>query len=988
MFEYDKETETIHKTKGLFMRYLLCNRLQIYLLIIFMTIAQNSFAADKSPAKGSTFSHQTENIKVVPHVVIVKFKNRINSARNSLRSGIASVDGMLSSIEATSLEPLLTESRMAKPAFKRLKNVYFAHYRKTISPLIAAKELSRNPAIEYAEPQYIQRIEEAPNDSLYGSQDFLQPINAPQAWDIVKAESSNVVIAIVDGGTDINHVDLAANLWVNPGEIPDNGIDDDHNGKIDDVHGWNFANDSNDPTGLSNTPLNANHGTHTAGLACAVTNNKIGVAGVSWNAKLMAINVSNPDADNELIYGYVGILYAAEMGADVISCSWGALGVASQFEQDVINTVTDLGVAVVAAAGNNNKSAPHYPSAYNNVLSVAAINNDGQKASFSNYGTTIDVAAPGLSLLSTFKNNNYGHISGTSMACPVAAGIVALVKAQHPGWEGIQAAEQVRVTADNIDSQNPAYIGQLGKGRVNALSAVTQSSPSIKIASFTFKDANDDGIIEQGESVAVFLTFTNFLNPAENVNLELQTDDGFVTLNTSQTSIGAIGMMDTVAISTPFRFTVKNSAPNGHPVLFKVLISSGDYHEQDQFKLIIAPTFGDVHINNIASTVTSIGRIGFADDGQNDVREGTGFKYQDGPNLLFEGALIAGTGPDRISDAARGVKINNVLQYDRDFTEVGDQDFEIRTPGHLSDQESYAVFEDTKADNPMNIRITQETFAFNNSPDDDFILFRYTVENLNTTPLDNFHFGLFFDWDMDGETFNTNIADYDSLRRMGYAFDSDGGPKTYVGISVLNEGTISYHAIFNDENDPDNPSWGLYDGFTDEEKWQAISGGVEFKTAGPGDISHAIGTGPFTIDGEAKLALGFALLAGDNLTDLQANADSAKKVWDQLLSTGVGDRDKPTQPGAFALQQNYPNPFNPLTTISYQIPQNNLVELKIYNTLGQLVRTLVDKKQTAGNYSVQWNGLDDNGRQVTSGTFLVKLHAGNFSQVRKMVYLK
>ncbi|NIA30460.1 MAG: S8 family serine peptidase [Actinobacteria bacterium] len=935
-----------------------------------------------------SYQSDNANVKVVPNVVIIKFKERINNAANRSRSGVASVDGVLRSFEITALEPLIRGKRILNPAMKRLENIYFAHYGKNISPEIAAKELSKNPDIEYAEPQYIQMIEDVPNDTLFEQQNFLQVINAPPAWDIVKSESSNVVIAIVDGGTDIHHVDLAANLWVNPGEIADNGIDDDNNGLIDDVHGWNFADSTNDPTGLSNTPANANHGTHTAGLACAVTNNKIGVAGVSWNAKLMAINVSNPAVDRELKNAYVGMFYAVEMGADIISCSWGALGVSSQFEQDVINTVTDMGTAVVAAAGNNNKSAPHYPSAYNNVLSVAAIDNAGQKADFSNYGSTIDVAAPGVSLLSTLKNSNYGTMRGTSMACPVAAGIVALVKAQHPDWRGIQAAEQVRVTADNIDSQNSAYIGQLGKGRVNAFSAVTKSLPSIKIARFSFKDANDDGIIEQGESVDVFLTFTNFLSPAENVNLELQTDDGFVTLGTRQAGIGFIGMMDTVAISTPFRFTVKGNAPNGHPVLFKVLISSGDYQEQDEFTLIIAPTFGDVHINNIASTVTSIGRIGFADNGQNDVRVGTGFKFKDGPNLLFEGALISGTGPDQISDAARGVKINNALQYDRDFTKVGDQDFEIRTPGHLSDQESYAVFEDTNADNPMNIRITQETFAFNNPSDDDFILFRYTVENLKTTPLDNFYLGLFFDWDMDGETFNTNMADYDSVRQMGYAYDSDGGPDTYVGISVLSQGNVSYHAIFNDENAADNPSWGLYDGFTDEEKWQTISGGLEFLTAGPGDISHVIGTGPFTIDGEANLELGFALLAGDNLTDLQANADSAKKIWEQLLSTGVDDRGKPTQPGAFALQQNYPNPFNPLTTISYQIPQNDFVELKIYNTLGQMVRTLVDKKQTAGNYSVQWNGLDENGRQVTSGTFLVKLQAGDFSQVRKMVYLK
>ena len=187
----------------------------------------------------------------------------------------------------------------------------------------------------YAEPKYIHYLfEEIPNDTLYeGNQSaYYEVVDAPEAWGIVKGEQGDAIIAIVDGGTDINHIDLSNNIWQNQAEVEGaTGVDDDGNGFIDDYYGWNFANQSGNPTGLPGTPFNADHGTHTAGIAGAVTNDTTGVAGMSWNATIMGINASDNQTDRVITYGLEGIIYAAENGANIISCSWGRQGGYSYF---------------------------------------------------------------------------------------------------------------------------------------------------------------------------------------------------------------------------------------------------------------------------------------------------------------------------------------------------------------------------------------------------------------------------------------------------------------------------------------------------------------------------------------------------------------------------------------------------------------------------------------------------------------------------------
>ncbi len=334
-----------------------------------------------------------------------------------------------------------------------------------------------------------------PNDPYFKEQWYLQKIKADLAWERIKA-SPNITIAVIDSGVQIDHPDLQANIWVNQNEIAGTGLDDDNNGFIDDIHGWDFVSNTADPSpkfdaGWSESGLS--HGTMVAGIIGAVGNNNIGVSGVTWQAKIMPLRVLNNQGEGRISDVVRAIDYAINNGADIINLSFVGFTYSASL-QAAINRATEAGVIVVAAAGNeqingqgfNTDDVPIYPACYgaNNplVIGVAATDALDQKTDFSSYGfACIDIAAPGVSFFNTItKGANRlqpnllydGYWSGTSMSAPVISGTLALIAEINPKLSPPEIVDVLFKTADNISWLNPDYLGRLGAGRVNVYRAV------------------------------------------------------------------------------------------------------------------------------------------------------------------------------------------------------------------------------------------------------------------------------------------------------------------------------------------------------------------------------------------------------------------------------------------------------------------------------------------------------------------------------------
>jgi len=348
----------------------------------------------------------------------------------------------------------------------RIKNVYRLKVPpdKTINEML--KKYKEDPDVEYAEPNYIRKAFRDPNDTLYPvSQWGITKIQAPQAWDTETGKES-VVIAILDTGVDYDHEDLAGNMW------------NDGGGNC----GKDFVNGDDDP----DDDHSQSHGTHCAGIAAAVTNNALGIAGVSWKSKIMAVKVLDETGGGTLGWELEGIDYAVDNGADIISMSFGTIDyppIPNGPERNMINDAYNKGCLLVAASGNDNQPYVAYPAAYDNVIAVGATNETDERCDptdwlagyGSNYGDELDVMAPGNNILSTVRTDLgppfYANMKGTSMATPFVSGLAALILSYLGGLAPSDVRRIIEKTADDIGGSG--WDQETGWGRINAYSALT-----------------------------------------------------------------------------------------------------------------------------------------------------------------------------------------------------------------------------------------------------------------------------------------------------------------------------------------------------------------------------------------------------------------------------------------------------------------------------------------------------------------------------------
>lgn len=341
----------------------------------------------------------------------------------------------------------LASLRLARPP-RRLSNRWRVVEVPALSVPAAIEELKRHPAVASVHAEQVYQAALVPNDAEFSEQYGLHTevvpadINAPEAW-AVTTGSPATVIAIVDGGVDLTHEDLRDKAWRNAGEIADNGVDDDHNGFIDDINGWDFV--AGSPAKVS-----IHHATHVAGIAAAASNNGLGIAGVDWGARIMSVRVLGSGGFGGEANIIEGINYAVAAGADIINLS--IAGPASQALVEAIANAYHAGVVIVAAAGNsglNTDRLPVYPacadtSGVNMVLGVGALNTEGEPARFSNYGGCVDIIAPGEDIFSTKVGDRYGRMTGTSMSAPFVSGVAGLYLALHPDASPAQVIAAIR----------------------------------------------------------------------------------------------------------------------------------------------------------------------------------------------------------------------------------------------------------------------------------------------------------------------------------------------------------------------------------------------------------------------------------------------------------------------------------------------------------------------------------------------------------------
>lgn len=835
---------------------------------------------------------------------------------------------------------------------ENLRRIAYIDYEKDINPIYASRKLSTYDFIEFAEPYPVYKLVTVPNDALVFEQYYLDTIKVFDAWNY--ADTSQIInVGIIDTGIDYDHEDLAENIFNNPGETSldslgrdkaTNNVDDDNNGFIDDWRGWDFV--SSDSSGQDNDPKPGHiHGTHVGGIIGASINNGIGIAGIANKVRLIPVKIGSDNPFSTSIEnGYEAILYAAGVGADIINCSWGS-GSKGQAEAEIIKTVVNSGVVIVAAAGNNGSNAPFFPASYDGVMSVAAVDRRDKKAYFSNYDKSVDISAPGVAILSSVPKNDYNYLDGTSFASPITAGVATLLRAKKKEYTNIQLIEHLKVTSTNIDTLNLNYVGKIGKGRVNALNALSKDkAKSVILTNYIIEDENKDGVFDPGEKIDITATFQNVLDSLTGVKVLANSDAPFnLTFSKADFFIGDMSVGFEATTQSPFSFRLPDLLPVDYPLDIALTIRDNkEIINREILSLTVNPSFRTIRGNDIAVTLNSVGNFAYNDYPKN--LQGDGFSYKDSHNLLFEGALMVGVNDSTVSDVARGYD-----QSSKNTAFITTNVLKVKTPGNIANTEALTEFKDTSLDYHCGVSVSQKVYQFNDDKNRNYILSVYDITNISEKAFDSLYFGFYFDWDI-GPSGSNNQADYDKEYQFGFVRNVNDSSLPMTGVKLLSPYPINYFALDNDGNTEDNP--GVYDGFTIQEKWKTLSSGLKRIKSDVTDVSQVISAGPIKLFVGDTIRLAYSVFAGYTYEDLiTASQESFKTANKFNLIKGNYTQLPPSD----EISMIYPNPLTAgELTILYTILENTNVDLTVYDILGRKCFDVLNKEPKAsGRYKTR-----------------------------------
>ena len=830
----------------------------------------------------------------------------------------------------------------------------------------------------------------------------------------------------------------------------DTGVDGDHPALFSNWRGNNEGQVSAswfDPYGSDFPKDKKGHGTHTMGIMAGISEeDTIGVAfGAQWISAAVidqGVGISQTISDILTAFEWAidpdGNPETIDDVPDVISNSWGIPpGYKPPCDQTfwtAIDNVENAGVVVIFAAGNEGPDPASLRTPADritsplNCFSVGAIDANSAGfpvASFSSRGPSgcdnqtkkPEICAPGVKVLSCYPDNKYRLMSGTSMAAPFVAGAVAILRQYNPDATVDEIKWALLESASDLGP--PGEDNSYGMGLINVKRALEllpkPNSPNLYLMDFLIEGGN---LLQPGDHASIIVNLKNTGRDVQNVFTILSSPDSLTQITLDSVWFGEISKGEEVSnVGCPFEVDFDENMPQGRKVNFVLNVVGDDpeYSCELEFSITVGSlppySLGNHDIGNFVFTISNFGQYGLGDHSFNPLG-GKGLIYpKDGKDLLYEASFLIGKSPNQVSDGARS---DDGKTPEQDFEAFTGGELIVNTPGTISDQDGFCIFSDQKSEDPLGLKIIQNSFSYADPENNDYLILEYVINNVTQEAVEDFYAGLFFDWDIPLSSPDDDRIGFDSVLSLYYQYDSDADLYlSVVPLGVNSRGELANYS-FDFMRPIDNALW-LYDGFTEEEKYLFLSGEIAPNSDWEAkDWSQLTSFGPFSLAPQESIVVAFAIVGGEGLAQLKANVTSAKEKY-QSIATNIEDQNGKKQlPEDFCLGQNYPNPFNPTTAIPFEFrveskelrvphpttengkyfsPRKQEVStihtsLKIYNIRGQVVKTLFEGELPAGRYELMWDGKDESGAEVASGIYLYRLKTRQGTITRKMILLK